>query len=83
MNSFFNWLARAMGDGENPSATRLIVVSTVPALVLLVVGVWAALSLHAHALLEIPGSVTGFVAACLTTLLGVLHLNKQVESKTP
>ena len=83
MTAFFNWLARAMGDGENPSTTRLIVVATVPAVVLVPLCVWAVLSLRAHALLELPGTVTGFAAACLTTLLGALHLNKKEETKNP
>jgi len=70
-----------MGDGENPSSARLLAVAVVPASVLVPLGVWAALSLHARALLEVPGSVTGFVSAANAPLLALLHFNKRIEAQ--
>ena len=72
-----------MGDGENPSTSRLIVVATVPATILLPIFLWAGLSLHAHTLVEFPASLTGFVTATDTIVLGAFHLNKREESKAP
>jgi hypothetical protein len=80
MNTFFTFLGRAMGDGENPSSARLLAVAVVPAAILVPLAAWAALSLHAHALLEMPGSVTGFVSAANAPLLALLHFNKRIEA---
>ena len=81
MSTFFNWLARAMGDGENPSSARLIAVLCVPTVVLVPLAVWALLSLRAGELREFPGSITGFMAAANTLVLAAFHLNKREESK--
>ena len=75
------WLARAMGDGENPSTSRLIVVATVPLTILVPLLVWAFLSLATGGLLEFPATVTGFITAAVTLILGAFHLNKKEESK--
>ena len=77
------FLKAALGDGENPSASRLIAVPCAMALVLLPLFTWAVLSWRAGAMLEIPGSVTGFVSACLIPILGFLNIQKREETKTP
>ena len=79
--NLFSWLAKAMGDGENPSTMRLIAVSCVPFIVVAPVAVWAWLSLSEHKLQDFPASVTGYVPIIVGTILGALHLNKREESK--
>jgi hypothetical protein len=81
LKSLCAWLARAMGDGDSPSTSRLIVVSTVPVTILLPLFVWAALSVRASALVEFPPSITGFITAAVTLILGAFHLNKREESR--
>jgi hypothetical protein len=80
MNTLCSFLGRAMGDGENPSSARLLAVAVVPAAILVPLLVWAALSVHTRALLEFPGSVTGFVSAANAPLLALLHFNKRIEA---
>ena len=81
MNALFEWLGRAMGDGDSPSSSRLIAVPCAMALILVPVFVWAVLSLRVGQILDFPGTVTGFVAATLTPLLGFLHIQKREETK--
>ena len=81
MKTLCSFLGRAMGDGENPSASRLIAVATIPLLLLVPLFVWAWLSLKSGAMAEFPGTVTGFVASALTPMLTFLHLNKREETK--
>lgn len=63
------------------SHTRLLVVVCVPALVLVPLAVWAGVSLHARALVEIPLTITGYLGAANGILLGYAAHNKQQESK--
>ena len=78
----WSWLGRALGDGENPSSSRLLALVCVPALVLVPLIVWAVLSLVAHSLLEIPGGVTAFVGATVSPMLAFVHLQKREETKS-
>jgi hypothetical protein len=75
------WLSRAMGDGENPSTSRLIVVATVPLTLLLPLFIWATLCLVNRQVLDFPASVTGYITAANTLVLGAFHLNKKEETK--
>jgi hypothetical protein len=81
MNTLFSFLGRAMGDGENPSSARLIAVAVVPLSILVPLLVWAVLSVHARTLLEVPGSVTGWVSAANAPLIALLHFNKRIEAR--
>lgn len=81
MRAFMSWISRALGDGENPSSSRLLAITCVPALLLVPLVVWTVLSIQRGQMLEFPGTVTGFVAAGTTPLLGYLHLNKREETK--
>ena len=81
MGILFTWLGKAMGDGENPSAMRLIAVTSVPLLAVVPMVVWAVLSLSQGKLLEFPSSVTAYSPLMATTILAALHLNKRVEEE--
>ena len=75
------WLGRALGDGESPSASRLIAVPCVMIVVLVPVLVWAWISLREGHLQEFPGSMIGFIGTLLTPLLTFLHWQKKEETK--
>lgn len=78
----FAFFGRALGDGESPSASRIMAMLTVVCTIVLPMGLWAALSLHARALLELPGSLIGFMSAASALNLALFHLNKREEGKT-
>jgi len=81
LSYLFGWIGRAMGDGENPSASRLIAVPCVLVVVLVPVLAWAWISLKDGKLAEFPGSMIGLIGTLLTPLLGFLHIQKREENK--
>jgi hypothetical protein len=81
MKSLFAWLARAMGDGESPSCSRFLAVVCIPALLLVPLVVWTILSLVKGQMLDMPGSVTGFVLAATAPMLVFLNRQKNEETK--
>jgi len=52
------------------SHTRLLVILTVPAIVLLPLFIWAALSIAKIQMMEIPLTVTGYLGAANAIILG-------------
>jgi len=83
MTAFFErlcaWLGAAMGDGESPSASRLIAVPSLLAVNIIPTLVWAGLSIADHKLVEIPGSLIGYIAAIDTALLVFVNRQKAQE----
>jgi hypothetical protein len=82
MKSALQWLGRAMGDGENPSSSRLVAVPALLAIYLVPLAVWTVLSLRTHAMLDVPTSVLGLIGSVSGPLLAFLHWNKRVEEGT-
>lgn len=68
-----------MGDGENPSASRLIAVPSLLVVNVLPTLLWVGLSLYEGKLLEIPGSVIGYIGAINAPLLGFVVAQKRQE----
>ena len=71
----FSFLASAMGDGENPSAMRLIMVFGVT----LILAVWAVVCVHTSAVTEIPQSII----EVLGLLIGGKVIQSHIESNPP
>lgn len=63
------------------SATRTLVLSTAPFVILLPVFVWFGLSIGALQLLAYPPSIIGMQASLLTAIFGWSAHNKREETK--
>lgn len=68
-----------MGDGTDPSASRLIAVPSLLAVNILPTLVWAYLSFNSGCLVEVPGTVIGYIGAINGALLGYLAAHKKME----
>jgi hypothetical protein len=79
IEKLFAWFGAAMGDGESPSASRLIAVPSLLAVNVLPTLVWVGLSIFDHRLLEVPGTVIGYIGAINTALLGFVIAQKRQE----
>ena len=77
--SVFAFLGKALGDGESPSASRLIAVPALLAINILPTLVWTGLSIYNVSLQEVPGSVVGYIGAINTALLIFLNRQKAQE----
>jgi hypothetical protein len=75
----FSWLSRALGDGDNPSSSRLIAVPTLLSIYLVPLTVWAYLSFSEKKLLDVPMSLVAFVGAVSGPLLVFVNSNKKLE----
>lgn len=63
------------------SHTRLLVVLCVPAIVLVPLFAWLAVSLMHGTLAELPLTITGYIGAANTIILGYAVHNKREETK--
>jgi hypothetical protein len=81
LQAICSWLSRALGDGENPSSSRLIAVPSLLAAYLVPLGVWAGLSIAHGKLEEVPTSLIGLIGTISTPVLGFLHVQKREENK--
>lgn len=71
-------------DGKKKSHTRLLVMLCVPALVLVPLILWAIVSCVRGALQEIPLTITGYLGAANTIILGyAVHNKRQEKTSTP
>lgn len=66
----FSFLGKALSDGENPSAMRLVMVLGV----LVIIGVWALASWHGRSVAEFPQSVVEVLGALLVGKVVQTHL---------
>ncbi len=73
--------SRATSETGDTSATRTVVLSTAPAVVLLPFVAWFWLSLAAGVMQDYPGSVIGAQGALLAALFGWSAHNKREETK--
>jgi hypothetical protein len=73
--------ARATSETGDTSATRVLVLSTAPFVILLPVVAWFELSMISARLLEYPGSIIGAQGALLSAVFGWSHFNKREETK--
>jgi hypothetical protein len=80
MKTILAYLASACSDDSTVSLARLLSLVTVPLVVLVPLTIWAVMSIHARALLEFPGSLTTFIGAVNTFVLGHQFLNKREET---
>ena len=73
------WLLSSISDGEHTSVGRLIALSISMVCVILPMLVWAFLSLLGGHMLDIPGSLTGFMGASggLATALYAITKSKE------
>lgn len=72
-----------LSDGKKKSHTRLLVVLCVPALVLVPLILWAAVSYSRGQLQEIPLTITGYLGAANGIILGyAMHNKRQEKSST-
>lgn len=76
-----SWFGRAMGDGENPSSSRLIAVPSLLAVNILPTLVWVGLSVWEKKLIEFPGSVIGYIGSVNAALLVFVNRQKAQEQK--
>ena len=83
IDKLFAWLGSAMGDGESPSASRLIAVPSLLAVNVLPTLVWVWLSFSKGQLVEVPGTVIGYIASANTALLVFVNRQKAQENKVP
>lgn len=82
MSKLCTWLAAALGDGENPSSSRLIAVPSLLAIYLVPLAVWVWVSLSHGTMAEVPASVLGLIGTVSAPLLAFVHWNKREENKS-
>lgn len=68
-------------DGKKQSSTRLLVIVCVPALVIVPLAIWAAVSISKGSLQDIPLTITGYLGAANGIILGYAAHNKRQETK--
>jgi len=74
------WLASALSDGEgHTSVGRLIALVVVMTCIVMPALIWFELSAFSGHLLEMPGSITGFMAAAGTLAVTLYGITKNAE----
>ena len=83
MKSFCSWIARAMGDGENPSALRLVMV---PGALLAIATAcflvcWSICT--KTPVPDVPFGTSAFFLSILSTVLGAKIWQANIENRNP
>jgi hypothetical protein len=83
MNILPSWLLSAISDGQgNTSVGRIIALLIVVTCIVMPSLIWFELSAFDNKLQEMPGSITGFMAAAGTLAVTLYGITKNAE-KTP
>jgi hypothetical protein len=79
LEKFVSWLSQALGDGESPSASRLIAVPSLIIANAFPFLTWTCLCFIEGKMIEFPGSVIGAISAINTALLIFVNAQKRLE----